>query len=452
MKSDIKVCLMNDSFPPLIDGVSNAVLNYAGIISSKYGKAAVATPRYPGAVDNYDFPLVRYPSIGINAKPLKSYRAGYPFDPSSLRKLEAMNFNIIHSHCPVVSTVMARMLRDIANIPIVFTYHTKFDVDISNALNGELIRKAAIRLLVDNIKACDEVWVVSRGAGENLRSLGYKGDYLVMENGVDIQKGRVGKEAVEKQREAYSIAPGLPLFLFVGRIMWYKGLRLILDGLASLKSRGGAKFKMVFIGDGADKDEVVRYAEQVSVGGDCIFTGAIHDREVLRTWYSLADLLLFPSTYDTNGLVVREAAACSLPSLLIEGSCAAEGVVNGRSGILIKENTEAISQALDGICANIDRLHEIGRTASDEIYMSWDDSVKNAIERYNVVLENFSSVGRRRMRQRTDDIFTLSDKLINELENMKIKPAFIPERIKLARRRRQERQERRSNDIDADKP
>jgi hypothetical protein len=84
--------------------------------------------------------------------------------------------------------------------------------------------------------------------------------------------------------------------------------------------------------------------------------------------------------------------------------------------------------------------------------MSLDDSVKNAIERYNVVLENFSSVGRRRMRQRTDDIFTLSDKLINELENMKIKPAFIPERIKLARRRRQERQERRSNDIDADKP
>lgn len=80
--------------------------------------------------------------------------------------------------------------------PLVLTYHTKYDVDIAKAVCGKLLQESAIRALVQNIASCDEVWVVSRGAGENLRSLGYEGDYIVMENGVDVPRGRVSDEAI----------------------------------------------------------------------------------------------------------------------------------------------------------------------------------------------------------------------------------------------------------------
>lgn len=54
MHDKINVCLLNDSFPPVIDGVANAVVNYGEIISTKnLGKATVVTPEYPGAVDGY---------------------------------------------------------------------------------------------------------------------------------------------------------------------------------------------------------------------------------------------------------------------------------------------------------------------------------------------------------------------------------------------------------------
>lgn len=49
----MKVCLFNDSFPPLIDGVVNTVVNYAMVIQKKYGDVLVATPKYPGVTDNY---------------------------------------------------------------------------------------------------------------------------------------------------------------------------------------------------------------------------------------------------------------------------------------------------------------------------------------------------------------------------------------------------------------
>ncbi|MBR2977145.1 MAG: glycosyl transferase, partial [Oscillospiraceae bacterium] len=58
-----RICLLNDSFPPVIDGVANAVVNYAQNIEKNYGKAVVVTPKYPEADDAaFDFPIVRYPS------------------------------------------------------------------------------------------------------------------------------------------------------------------------------------------------------------------------------------------------------------------------------------------------------------------------------------------------------------------------------------------------------
>ena len=84
--------------------------------------------------------------------------------------------------------------------PLVLTYHTKYDVDIAKAVRGKLLQESAIRALMQNIASCDEVWVVSRGAGENLRSLGYEGDYIVMENGVDVPRGRVSDEAIGQGR------------------------------------------------------------------------------------------------------------------------------------------------------------------------------------------------------------------------------------------------------------
>ena len=69
-----------------------------------------------------------------------------------------------------MSTFMARQLREIVDVPIVFTYHTKFDIDIDNITKNRALRAACRKVLVNNISACDDVWAVSNGAGENLRS------------------------------------------------------------------------------------------------------------------------------------------------------------------------------------------------------------------------------------------------------------------------------------------
>lgn len=159
------ICLLNDSFPPLIDGVASTVVNYATHLTKSGSTAVVMTPYYPHTDDSsFPFPVIRYPSIDTTK--LVGYRAGAPFSTDVARYLKNNRVDLLHTHCPVASTFLARSIRNSADAPVVFTYHTKFDIDIKKALHGKLLQESAIRALVQNVSACDEIWVVSRGAGK----------------------------------------------------------------------------------------------------------------------------------------------------------------------------------------------------------------------------------------------------------------------------------------------
>ena len=400
----LNVCLLNDSFPPAIDGVANAVTNYAQIITEHHGEATVVTPFYPDADDTvFPFPVLRYPSLDTTK--LVGYRAGVPFDAELMSRLAQQDFDIIHSHCPIVSTMLARALRERIDRPVVFTYHTKFDIDIANAIRSKLLQEEAAAILAANISACDEVWTVSRGAGENLEKLGYAGDWRVMPNGVDFPRGRVDAALVDEVTRDFDLPAGLPVFLFVGRMMWYKGIRIILDALRQLRDEGHA-FRMVFVGAGGDKDEIMAYSASLGLDGTVLFSEPIRDRERIRAWYCRADLFLFPSTFDTNGLVVHEAAACALASVLVAGSCAAEDVRDGVSGFLIEENAASMAARLRELLAEPEAMRRVGEGAQKNLYISWETAVAGAYDRYGAVIENYRGGLYPRHETATDDFIS----------------------------------------------
>lgn len=386
MKNNFNVCLLNDSFPPLIDGVANAVINYATIIQNELGSATVVTPSHPEANDEYGFPVVRYTSLDTDK--IFGYRAGYPFSSSVLENMKESKFDIIHSHCPFASTVLGRLIKEKHSAPIIMTYHTKFDIDIKRVVKNPLLVSQITKFVVQNISSCDEVWTVSKGAGENLRSIGYEGNYVVMPNGVDFPKGAADADIAVELRTELGIPDDIPVFLFVGRLFWYKGAKVILNALRILKNKG-IDFRMVFVGDGGDRIEIEDYAKEINVYDKCIFTGAINDREVLRVFYTASNLFLFPSLYDTNGIVVREAAACGLPSILIEGSCAAEDFTHYHNSILAENTAESFAVEMEYACGHLDELRRMGENAMNEVYISWEDSVKQAYRRYAIVRENY---------------------------------------------------------------
>ena len=417
---NLNVALLSDAFPPALDGVSNVVKNYADILSKNGNPVSVLTPQWPGADDSgLPYDVIRYPSLDTREQ--IGYVTGIPFMPKLVEKLRPASPDILHSHCPTVSQILGMELAPVLDVPLVFTYHTKYDQEIRREFRGKLIQDNVARILVDAVSMSDEVWTVSRGAGENLRSMGYEGEYFVMPNGSDMPLGQVDDETMRSAVNGYDLPETVPVFLFVGRMIFYKGQRLILEALEGLHSQG-VDFRMVFVGAGEDLPEMQALANQLGIGEKVIFTGTVRDREKLRGWYRRADLLVFPSTFDTNGLVVREAAASSTPAVLVKDSCAAEGVIDGQNGYLVTESASSLAVKLYQLIQNRDRLQETGERAKKELYLSWEDAVKMAEGRYRSVLERYRSgdCQPKSTRKRVhDDLFRIIGDLLEAREELK---------------------------------
>ncbi|MDE6156135.1 MAG: glycosyltransferase, partial [Eubacterium sp.] len=247
----------------------------------------------------------------------------------------------------------------------------------------------AYHFLRNNINAADEVWVKSKGTVSSLRKIGYQGDYIVMPNGCDLPIMNVSQSDIAMIKRKHNVPENIPILLYCGRMIWYKNIRLILDACAKLK-KDGNEFRLIMLGFGADENAIKRYIIKTGIKDRVIWTGQVLDRQEIQGYYGISDLLLFPSVFDTNGLVVREAAACATPSLLVRGSCAAEGITDGETGFLCMESAHSIAATLEKIIDNKHLLKSVGKKAQTDIYISWEDAVKKAYDRYHIVIDNFN--------------------------------------------------------------
>jgi glycosyltransferase involved in cell wall biosynthesis len=352
------------------------------------GEAVVITPNNSNQQD-YKFPyeIYRYKSLFTFGE---GYPVGWPFNEQLAKDVINMNCDILHSHCPISTSYFFRRINRQKRIPQVLTYHTKYEYDIEERVPSRAVKRFAYNFLLNNINSADEVWVTSNGTAESLRKIGYQGDFIVMPNGCDLPKVNATDEEIAIIRRKHNLPTDVPVFIFVGRMMWYKNTKLILDACKILDGRG-MDFRMIMIGMGPDENAIKKYAKKLMLDNKVIFAGQITDREELQIYYSASDLLVFPSTFDTNGLVVREAAASATASLLVEDSCAAERIVDCDTGFLCVETAHAIARKIEDIMPNKDLIKRVGKKAQDDIYISWDDAVSNAFDRYHVVIDNFNS-------------------------------------------------------------
>jgi len=383
----MNIAIITDSFPPMIDGVSRCALGYAQALhDGGYGNIIVITPKVPGLKYDYPFTVYGFPSVPIH---YSHYRAGHPFIPYLVRKLKKMNIDIIHAHSPFTSMLLARQLRRFLDIPIVFTQHTKWHYDIAQAVSSNTLRREVERYAYMNIKAADEVWAVSKGAGEYLKSRGFKGEYVVMPSGSETIDTIADNSVKANIREKLSLPDGVPVLLFVGRMMWYKGIASIIDSLKLLRERE-FEFRMIFVGDGEDFSEIKAIVSDYNLCDRVCFAGRVSDRVELMGYYSVSDLFLFLSTYDTQGLVVQEAAALSCPALVPGESAPAEFLEDGVTGFITESDPAHVADKIVNIFSDMEHLKSVGEKASEHVYIPWERAIVKVTDRYGRLVKEYN--------------------------------------------------------------
>lgn len=373
--------LFNDSFPPILDGVTLAVQNYARWLAEKGLRPVVVTPWNP-VREKTDYEVMRFFSLPIaNRKP---YRYGYPkLDPFIWGKLCNTPFALVHAHCPFSSGRLGVYVKKKHGAPLVGTFHSKYRSDLEHSFRKTpWMVPIIMKRILNFFNACDEVWIPQAEVEPTVREYGYKGKLSVVENGIDFADIS-DAEAIKAKAEArkrFGISPSTLLLLFVGQHIREKGILVIIKALAMLPA--SFDFRMDFIGSGYAANEAKELAKSLGVEDKVHFHGIISDREILKSHYAAADLFLFPSFYDNAPLVVREAAALGTPAILLKDSTAAEVISDGNNGFLADRSPESYAEIISRLASERDVITDAGIGARHSIVRSWEDVVGEVTDRY----------------------------------------------------------------------
>lgn len=383
----MKIGQFGESFIPVFDGVGRVMKAYAETMAKRGEEVYVITPMYDtGYRGGLPYEIVDFNSMELSKK--IPWRIGLDsLDPHFLARMRQIDLDIVHVHGPVFAGNVGLNIAKKRHLPIVGSFHTKFYDDILQFTGVKTIAKVGSQAVADFFSKCDEVWAVSEGTGETLREYGYKGQIIVMPNGSNRRVLNIAK--VPEVRQQYGIRTDVPVLLFVGQISWKKNLARVIEACSILKKQGTA-FQLVMAGRGPDEEAIRQRIAELDIVEESVFTGHLTDTETLDALYSIADLFVFPSIYDNAPMVVREAAAQRTPTLASAGSCTAEVITDGENGIISKDESPAVAQAItDYLALPSEKRKAMGDKAYETIPIPWDGPLMDTIlGRYRALIES----------------------------------------------------------------
>ena len=383
--------IFNDSFPPIIDGVSLAVQNYARWLSAAGQRPCIVTPSNPIAEER-PYPVIRYFSLPIaNRKP---YRYGYPkLDFKIWRRLRETPMRLVHCHCPFSSGRLGAYAARKQRVPLIATFHSKFRNDLEHSFEKTpWMVNIIMRRILDFFNVCDHVWIPQAAVEETVREYGFRGKLTVVENGNDLASLYSPDDLPMVKlsaRRAFSIPNDAISLLFVGQHILEKGIIVIAKTLRILMGQG-IDFRMNFIGQGYALPQLEQFIKENGLEDKCTIHGVVTERDQLAKHYAAADVFLFPSFYDNAPLVIREAAAMGTPSILPVGSTASEVICDGVNGMLTGATPEQYAAMVKQLTENRDVCAALGMKARETLTRSWDNVMEEVSQRYSDIIERYN--------------------------------------------------------------
>lgn len=164
----------------------------------------------------------------------------------------------------------------------------------------------------------------------------------IIKNAIDLKRVKFDKQKRVKIREKYNLENNLVIGN-VGRLHFQKNQVFALDLLKNL-IKENPNIKMVFVGNGPDKEELVKKVNNLNLGKHVIFAGIQKD---ISGWLSTFDLFLFPSKFEGLPIAGLEAQGNGLPIVASENAIPKEAALNDNLAILsLEDNTEKWCDAI----------------------------------------------------------------------------------------------------------
>ena len=377
-----KVGIFIDTFFPNLDGVVIGIDSLAKFLNKHIDLTVFTAAPRNGIYDDrgLGYKVVRCKSRKIPFVKKIDYDWPMPKnDKAFCKALKESELDLVHIHSPFAVGEIGLKYAKKHKIPSVMTVHSQYKKDFFKATSSKLITIFMMNKIMKVVNACDECWSVNESSKEILYEYGINKQPVTMENGTDMIP-------LEDKSETFGIDKSQKVLLYVGRLVHVKNIFFIADVLKHLKSTD-LNFKMIFVGTGADKDELQRVINKYELSNDVVFAGLVKDRNKLAQYYARADLFIFPSFYDTDGVVKKEAACQKTPIICVQGSIVAKSVSDGHNAYIGPDDAAGFAGKIVDILNDTKKHKEVSENAFKELYIKWTDTAQKTLERYKMLIE-----------------------------------------------------------------
>ncbi|AOQ23833.1 Alpha-monoglucosyldiacylglycerol synthase [Moorella thermoacetica] len=346
--------IFTDSYLPYTSGVVRSIVTFSRELRALGHRVVIFAPAYGHhgtEKDIYRFRSLRAPTF-------KEFALAIPVAPGLTNTLRQLGIDLIHVHSPfLMGQLGVRMARRLG-LPLVATYHTLYEEYIHYfPLAPGLLRRVVRNYTLSFYNGCRLVITPTDTIARYLQENGLKVPVVSIPTGIELE--RFQDVDTGWLRRHLQLPREEIILLHVGRLGKEKNISFVLQAFAKIHGEVPAT-RLVLVGSGPLKGELEHQAHSLGIAQAVTFAGSF-SFEQMPAVYAGADLFVFASVTETQGLVVGEAKAAGLPVVAVRARGVQEMVEDGRDGFLVPLDIETFSARIRQLVLDAGLRKEMGR-------------------------------------------------------------------------------------------
>lgn len=347
------ILVISDVYFPRVNGVSTSIHSFRKELRRLGHRVTLIAPDYGELIDDEE-DIIRVPSrVVIVDKEDRMMKR------KSLRKkiknIDLSQFDIVHIQTPFIAHYEGIRIARQAKLKVVTTYHTFFEEYFYlyiKWLPRELTRFLARSFSRQQCKQYDGIIVPSTPMQEVLIRYGINIRTHKIPTGIQLNHKEYLKHSnISYFRIKHNIPDSHPVLLFVGRVAFEKNIEFLLDVASELSSRD-FPFTLVIAGEGPAEQSLKNKIERLGLASQTRFLGYLERFTELQICYQEADIFIFASRTETQGLVLLEAMAHGTPVVSTAVMGTKEVMGDNRGGLIAEENAQLFADKVQRLLSD----------------------------------------------------------------------------------------------------
>jgi 1,2-diacylglycerol 3-alpha-glucosyltransferase len=357
----VRVLFVSDVYFPRVNGVSTSVRTFRQDLASCDVETVLVAPDYGPAVTAVEANVVRVAATRVPGDP-EDRRMRWGSLARTLANLAPERFDLVHIHTPFVAHYAGVRAARGLNIPCIETYHTFFEeylhhyVPILPRTFGRMLARRFARSQCRDVAA---LVAPSEPMRDALVAYGVTTPIHIIPTGLAPDRFKPGDAA--RFRAAQQLPEKRPLVLYIGRVAHEKNIHFLVRVFAKLR-RSVPDALFVIAGEGPARGSLRALVAELHLTEDVRFVGYLERDTELLDCYAAADVFVFASRTETQGLVLLEAMAQGAP-VVSTAKLGTRSILKDGCGALI------VAEELDEFAAATVRVlqdRQLRRTLADE--------------------------------------------------------------------------------------